>query len=57
MSDPDYREAATITLVTCASGITVGGIGASFWGLSAGLAYLLAQTAGRPPRPAPSANR
>jgi benzoate membrane transport protein len=40
MADTRYRDAATITFVTCASGITAAGIGASFWGLAAGLVYL-----------------
>lgn len=46
MGSPAHREAATITLVTGASGITVGGIGPTFWGLAAGLAYLLVQSIG-----------
>ncbi len=39
VADPAHREAAVITLVVGASGITVAGIGAPFWGLVAGLAY------------------
>lgn len=46
MAGPAHRDAATITLVTGASGITVGGIGPTFWGLAAGLTYLLVQSAG-----------
>jgi benzoate membrane transport protein len=38
-ADARYREAATITLVVSASGITVAGISAPFWGLAAGLAF------------------
>ena len=40
MSDPDTREAATITFAVTASGITALGIGGAFWGLVAGLALL-----------------
>ncbi len=35
--DPHDREAAVITLVTTASGITLLGIGSAFWGLAFGL--------------------
>jgi benzoate membrane transport protein len=62
MADPDRREAATLTLVVSASGLTVAGVGAPFWGLLAGLALLGAHRvlprvrarragAGAPPRP------
>lgn len=44
--DERYREAATVTLVVGASGITALGIGASFWGLVAGLALQAVATAG-----------
>ena len=37
VADPRYREAATITFVVGASGITALHVGASFWGLVAGL--------------------
>jgi benzoate membrane transport protein len=37
VAEPEYREAAVITLVVGASGITAAGIGAPFWGLVAGL--------------------
>ena len=40
-SPQDTRFAATMTLVVTASGIAVFGIGAAFWGLSAGLAVWL----------------
>jgi benzoate membrane transport protein len=40
VADPDYREAATITFVVGASGITALHIGATFWGLVAGLALV-----------------
>lgn len=35
---PDTRFAATVTLTTAASGVMIFGVGAAFWGLSAGLA-------------------
>ena len=37
LADPQDREAAVITLVTTASGITLLGIGSAFWGLAFGL--------------------
>ena len=39
MADPALRDAAVITLVVSASGITAFGITAPFWGLSAGLLF------------------
>lgn len=39
MADPALRDAAVITLVVSASGITAFGISAPFWGLSAGLLF------------------
>ena len=36
VANPDMREAAAITFVVSASGITIAGIGAPFWGLLAG---------------------
>ncbi len=39
VADPDHREAAVITFVVGASGITAASIGAPFWGLLAGLLY------------------
>ncbi len=39
MADPAMRDAAVITLVVSASGITAFGISAPFWGLSAGLLF------------------
>jgi benzoate membrane transport protein len=41
MSEPETREAATITFAVTASGVTALGIGGAFWGLLAGLALLL----------------
>jgi benzoate membrane transport protein len=43
MADDGQREAAVVTLVVSASGITALGISAPFWGLVAGLALLGAQ--------------
>ncbi|WP_028058578.1 benzoate/H(+) symporter BenE family transporter [Candidatus Solirubrobacter pratensis] len=40
VADPRHREAATVTLVVSASGMTALGISAPFWGLCAGLALL-----------------
>jgi len=39
MADPVMRDAAVITLVVSASGMTAFGISAPFWGLSAGLLF------------------
>ncbi|MDT0202928.1 benzoate/H(+) symporter BenE family transporter [Nocardioides sp. AE5] len=41
LGDTEHREAAAITIVVSASGLVVAGIGAAFWGLVAGAAYLL----------------
>ncbi|MFQ6712118.1 benzoate/H(+) symporter BenE family transporter, partial [Bordetella pertussis] len=38
MADPQRREAALVTLLATASGISFWGIGSAFWGLAAGLA-------------------
>jgi benzoate membrane transport protein len=50
MALDEQREAATITLVVGASGVTALGVSAPFWGLVAGLVFLGAQRAryGRP---------
>jgi benzoate membrane transport protein len=40
LADPDRRDAAVVTFVVSASGITAASISASFWGLVAGLAFL-----------------
>jgi len=45
--DPARRDAALITFVTTASGITALGLSAPFWGLLAGLAVLAVQQIGR----------
>ena len=38
---PGGREAAVVTFVVTASGVTLAGVGAAFWGLLAGGALLL----------------
>jgi benzoate membrane transport protein len=40
LADPDRRDAAVVTFVVSASGITAASISASFWGLVAGMAFL-----------------
>jgi benzoate membrane transport protein len=40
IADAERRDAAVVTLVVSASGVTAAGISASFWGLVAGLAFL-----------------
>ncbi|WP_461004774.1 benzoate/H(+) symporter BenE family transporter [Terrabacter terrigena] len=42
LADAGSREAGAVTLVVAASGLTVGGIGAAFWGLVAGVVVLAA---------------
>ena len=37
LADPTDREAAVITVVATASGLTLVGVGAAFWGLAFGL--------------------
>jgi benzoate membrane transport protein len=41
VADPARREAAVVTFVVTASGVTIAGIGAAFWGLLAGGLMLL----------------
>jgi benzoate membrane transport protein len=36
LQNPTDREAAVITFIATASGMSIGGIGAAFWGLVAG---------------------
>ena len=43
MADDDSRDAAVITFVVSASGITALGVSGPFWGLTAGLAFLALQ--------------
>jgi benzoate membrane transport protein len=57
MEDPDGREAAVITFVVTASGVSLLGIGPAFWGLVAGGAVLLLdrrRAENRSPRPGPA---
>lgn len=41
LTDSSHREAAALTFLVAASGVAFAGIGAAFWGLLAGAAYLL----------------
>jgi benzoate membrane transport protein len=41
VADPALREAAAVTFVVTAAGVTFAGIGAAFWGLLAGGAMVL----------------
>jgi benzoate membrane transport protein len=47
LHNPNEREAALLTFMVCASGISFYGIGSAFWGLLAGLLTLLIVNAGR----------
>ena len=47
LTEPAQRFAAVLTFVVTASGITVAGIGAPFWGLAAGLAAISLDGAAR----------
>ncbi|MEV6691064.1 benzoate/H(+) symporter BenE family transporter [Micromonospora sp. NPDC051196] len=53
LADPDAREAAVVTLVVTASGVSLAGIGGAFWGLIAGCLMLLffRRRSGRPAAP------
>jgi benzoate membrane transport protein len=55
MADAARRDAALVTFVTTASGISALGLSAPFWGLAAGLVLLAVQRAGLS-RPAPPAS-
>lgn len=46
LADVDHREAAAITFVVAASGVTFAGISAAFWALVAGGLYLLVMHVG-----------
>jgi benzoate membrane transport protein len=48
LSREEDRIPAVATFVTTASGFTLGGIGAAFWGLLAGLGLMLTLRAGKP---------
>lgn len=52
LSAPDDREAALVTFLTAASGLSFFGIGGAFWGLIAGGAILALTRAGALKRPA-----
>lgn len=45
MQQPDHREAAVVTFLTTASGLTLFGIGSAFWGLAFGILTHLILTA------------
>jgi benzoate membrane transport protein len=47
LHNPNEREAALLTFMLCASGISFYGIGSAFWGLLAGVLTLLIVNAGR----------
>jgi benzoate membrane transport protein len=47
-ADPDHRDAAVITFVVTAAGLSIAGIGSPFWGLLAGLVALILRRR-RPP--------
>ncbi|WP_372346295.1 benzoate/H(+) symporter BenE family transporter [Streptomyces sp. KL116D] len=47
LSDPTAREAAVVTFLATASGVTLLGIGSAFWGLLAGVLTSVIATAGR----------
>jgi predicted benzoate:H+ symporter BenE len=53
VADPDRREAAVVTFLFAASGVTLLGIGAPFWALVAGTITLLALQRRRPASPVP----
>ncbi|AEB42278.1 benzoate transporter [Micromonospora maris AB-18-032] len=57
LADPDAREAAVVTLVVTAAGVSLAGIGGAFWGLIAGCLMLLIfrRRSTTPPTPTPSA--
>jgi benzoate membrane transport protein len=49
LAEPDGREAAVVTFVVTAAGLSIVGIGSAFWGLLAGLAALLLRKSGGTP--------
>ncbi|GAA0819467.1 benzoate/H(+) symporter BenE family transporter [Streptosporangium amethystogenes subsp. fukuiense] len=55
VADPGGREAAIVTFVVTASGLTLLGVGAAFWGLVAGGLMTLLHRRGRSPRTPPAA--
>jgi benzoate membrane transport protein len=48
-----HRDAAALTFLITLSGVTLGGIGAPFWGVVAGAVALGVQHFRAPARPAP----
>ncbi|MEU0546874.1 benzoate/H(+) symporter BenE family transporter [Micromonospora sp. NPDC005979] len=60
VTDPQTREAAVVTFVVTASGVTLVGVGGAFWGLVAGCLMLLLfrrrPAAPVPPAPVPPAS-
>lgn len=52
VSHPTGREAAVVTFLVAASGLTILGVGGAFWGLVAGGLMLALARAGKPPGPA-----
>ncbi|MEV8513747.1 benzoate/H(+) symporter BenE family transporter [Dactylosporangium sp. NPDC051484] len=56
VTEPQGREAAVVTFVVTASGMTILGIGSAFWGLLAGGLTALLLHRRRPPISAPSAS-
>ena len=57
VEEPSGREAAAVTFVVTASGITLLGVGAAFWGLLAGGLLLLLQPRRRTPTGPPADTR
>ena len=41
LDDEDMREAAVVTIIAAASGLTIAGVGGAFWGLVTGGAILV----------------
>jgi benzoate membrane transport protein len=54
LADAEAREAGAVTLIVAASGVTVAGVGAAFWGLLAGVVVLVALRLGRRERHTPA---
>lgn len=50
LADEDMREAAVVTFIVAASGLTIAGVGGAFWGLIAGGAILGLKRLGAKPR-------
>ncbi|NEB79324.1 benzoate/H(+) symporter BenE family transporter [Streptomyces sp. SID14478] len=55
LSDPGSREAALVTFLATASGVTLLGIGSAFWGLLAGVLTSVVASLGRRTKAAPRA--